>query len=1111
MTKRWTGRAHALVLLLLASCGPGVPPDQSPEFAVATNIGKAHLENRNATKAIESFRTALELAPDSPLALRNLARAYLLARDRAELLDVLARARALGPESAATHYLSGIAFTRDSKPEQAVEQLEAAARLDPDTAALRFQLASAYRAAERHPEAIRQLREAVRLDPLHTAAHYRLAGYARRAGDRNELERHQRELVRLRGLLGEQDRSPDALERCRYSDAEPPAAALSSANVPGLAVRFDAAPDALPDGSRWIGAAVLEIDEAGHATLVVVASDGQLGLLRPDADGKLRSHAVEAEVPRRITAREPLTVAVANFFDAVPDGVRYDPALHARNDLLVLSPGGALLLEQQRSGGFVDVTGRGGLSELSGSVARWLDYDHDGDVDLAVGRSSGVELWQNGGDGRFEEIAAAVGIERTGAVTDLAAVDLDGDVAVDLVVARSDAPTQVFESQRIGSFARQLEPPGPWPAARRVLIEDLDNDGRPDAVLIGDDEVVLRWGEAGTPERLPLHDLRPRTALVIDADNDGWLDLLVAGEQRAGQVAALRLWRNGGRGAWSKSELSIDLGASDLPPIRDALAADLDDDGDTDLLLMGDAGLRLLRNEGGHVGGQLKLRLQGTKTNPIGIGARVEVRAAGFHTQRFIQSLPIEIGLAGHQQLDSIETVWTNGVVDNQIGVSASDSPLTIVEQNVAAGSCPFLYAWDGRQYRFVTDLLGNSPVGLSLRRGEVLGADPDEFVWVGGSLSLISRDGAYQLKLTDEMREVVYLDQVRLVAVDHAADVEVHPTDRLMPPPFPLSELWALHAPHLPRSARGDDGIDRTAALQTLDGVFSSPGALLPPPLRGKTLPLTLTLDFGPLSGIERPVLALTGWLQYGDASTNIAMSQNRSIAVVPPILEMETADGHWSRVDVTLGMPAGKTKTIAIDLAGKLAPDARRLRLRTSFELRWDRIALFERLPDTSLEIRDLPLISADLAARGFSAIRARAPGHPTTPDHDSLLERPPWRTTPQGWVTRFGDVVELVAARDSQLAVMNGGDSLDLRFGATLPAPAGGRVRTFFFYSVGWDKDADHNVVAGDSVGPLPVRPTAGEDLSLRYNTRWVPRDAPTRMRYDSSATVELEPGS
>jgi len=1084
------------VLLCLLGCSPSGPAEQTLAFKRATNVGVAQLENKSSAQAVEAFERARELAPDSPLALRNLARAYLLARDTAKVEKSLARARDLDPESAATQYLSGIALARDSRFEEAALHLEAALRLDPHTAALSFQLARAYQALGRHEEATRQLQQTIELDPLHTAAHYRLVGYARRAGDRAALEQRQRELLRLRSLLGEENRSPEALERCVYTQAELAPTSTAASSRPTQQVRFSDASNILPANARRAkSAALLALDARGRYTLVLTGHDGRLSLLAADATGNLVERAIDALVPASFLSMRPLSMLVANFHDTIPPATRYDPAKHARNDVLILSPAGALLLEQLPGGSFEDVTASAGLEGLRGNAARWLDYDHDGDVDLAVAAMSSTQLWQNDGDGHFQEVSASVGIFSTGAVSDLAAVDLDNDVAIDLVLARGAAPTLLLKNQRTGHFARQPEPPGPWPAARRVLIDDLDDDGLLDTALVQRGEVVILSGRGGARRRLEFGSLEPEAAGFIDYDNDGRLDLLVAGEQReGGKGSRLRLWRNRGGLDWAPSAALE--GFEESAAIRELLAADLDGDGDSDLLLTTDAGLRLLRNEGGHQGGQLKLRLVGLKTNPAGIGSRVEVRAAGFRAHRSLQTPFAEVGLAEHRQLDSIQTLWTNGIVDNLIDVAATDTPLAIAEKNVAAGSCPFLYAWDGEGFRFVTDLLGNSPLGLSLRRGVALAADPDELVYIGGPEQLAPREGQYLLQISEELREVLYLDHARLLAVDHPADVEVHPSDRLMPPPFPPSELWALREPRAPRRALGSDGIDRTAALQKIDGVFTAPGPPRPPPLRGQTEELVLTLDFGGFDSLEHPVLALTGWLQYGDASTNIAMSQNESLPVVPTQLEMEGVDGVWRAIDVTVGMPAGKTKTIVVDLLGKLLPETRRLRLRTTFELRWDRIALLERLPASALRIHQALPDEAELRYRGYSEIRSRAPHHPTTPAHALLLAHPPWRTTPQGWVTRLGDVRELVTRRDSRLVIMNGGDALELRFGARFPEPPAGQRRSFFLYSVGWDKDADHNVIDGDRVEPLPVVSADTSEGLAHYDTRWISRDQVVR---------------
>jgi tetratricopeptide (TPR) repeat protein len=1100
VTDRTWRIAPLLTCLCLLHCGPETSTEDRAAFISAMNRGKAHLENNDASLAIQSFEQAVTHAPNSAPALRNLARGHLMALDIASFADALERVRALEPDSVATHYLSGLRHVRLGEFDKAIPYFEEAVRLDPQTATLRFQLANAYQAMGRHAKAAEAFRGTLNLDPFHATAHQRLAGYAR---DAQEREHRLRELERLNQLFGEQNLSAELLEACVYTRAEPAVAAASRADKKsrGAGVRFhDATPEMIPDelgrSAPAVAATVLDLDESGRYTLFVASADGGTSLLAPGSDGAFRRTPLDLELSQAILSSERLTILTGSLEGSDDPETPEYPAPPMLTDLMLLGDKGAQLLGRSDPRTFTDLTVHAGLAGVMGSSARWVDYDHDGDIDLIVAGESGLTLWQNGFGGQFEDVTHSVGIDEDLPVWDVAAVDLESDVAVDLVVARGARPTRVLENQRTGQFAAQPEPPGPWPAARMILTDDLDNDGHFDVVLIGDEQLSIIPGRGGARHRIELAGMDLRAAALIDFDNDGWLDLILAGAAAgASDAGQLVLWRNEGAEGWHDASAETGIDSIVLPDPKQLAVADLDADGDSDLLLVTEAGLRTLRNDGGNTGGQLKIRLIGTKANPSGIGTRLEVRAGPFWAVRFVSQLPIEIGLGESRQLDSVQTVWTNGVVENEIQVTPSLEPLTIVEKMVDAGSCPFLYAWDGRRFRFVTDLLGNSPLGLSLRRGVTLPADPDELIWIGDSSSFAPREDHYVLQVTEEMREVLYLDQTKLVVADHAPDVEVHPTDRLMPPPFPPSELWAMHAIRLPSRAVGDDGVDRTRAVRAIDGEFAAPGPPLASQLRGQTRPLSITLDFGSLEDLRAPVLALTGWLRYGDASTNIAMSQGVREIAAPTTLEMESRNGDWELVDVTVGMPAGKTKTIAIDLRDKLAPGVRRLRLRTSVELRWDRIALFERLPASALEIHTVQPASAQLRGRGFSEIRARAVDHPTTPDWYTVFALPPWRTTPQGWVTRFGDVLPLVADRDARLVLLNGGDALELGFPASrLPPSEAGRTRTFFFYSVGWDKDGDHNVVTGDSVEPLPVV-AEDDDWRIRYNTRWVSRDWPT----------------
>lgn len=233
-----------------------------------------------------------------------------------------------------------------------------------------------------------------------------------------------------------------------------------------------------------------------------------------------------------------------------------------------------------------------------------------------------------------------------------------------------------------------------------------------------------------------------------------------------------------------------------------------------------------------------------------------------------------------------------------------------------------------------------------------------------------------------------------------------------------------------------------------------------------------------------------------------NVAASHNPDFPFPFPVLEVETAGGGWSPVDVRLGAPAGKTKTILVELAGKLPAGARRLRLTQAFEIHWDRIALFEQSAPARVVYQGAP-DSTRLQSRGYSEFADLPWFEPLTPIYTQLLPRPRWRMNVSGWVTRYGPVDELIAAKDDTLALIAGGDELMLRFDEKkLPPRQPGLVREYFLWTVGWDKDADYHVAEGHRVEPLPwhgmddqrygqePRPTrVGDELHSRYNTRWI----------------------
>jgi hypothetical protein len=438
------------------------------------------------------------------------------------------------------------------------------------------------------------------------------------------------------------------------------------------------------------------------------------------------------------------------------------------------------------------------------------------------------------------------------------------------------------------------------------------------------------------------------------------------------------------------------------------------------------------------------------------------------------------------------------------VDIPVQPQVLTIAELNLPTGSCPYLYAWDGKQFRFVTDILGSSPLGLPVSYTRYVEADPEEFLALGSETQFPEKKGNYEIRITEELREVLYLDHAKLVVVDHPEGTVVHPASKMVPGrPFPPHELQTLRPVAKLRQALRSDGLDVTKALAEQDGVRVSPVRLRESQLRGLAEPFSITLDFGALP-VERPlVLVLNGWLRFGGGMANIAASLDPALPFPFPALEAETADGSWTNVPVVVGVHAGKTKTILVDLDKKLPAGTRRLRITMAFELYWDSAAICEKMNSEATRVTTLLPERADLHWRGFSPLSAESESAPLTPTYENVVDTPPWRRTPWGWCTRYGSVNELVREKDNALVLLNGGDELALSFRqAQLPPKPDGLVRDFFLYVVGWDKDADFHVGQGWRVEPLPfdgmndqgyghepVQAGLNGSWITKYNTRWV----------------------
>jgi tetratricopeptide (TPR) repeat protein len=1081
-----------------------VRPRGEDQFTRLLNVGKNYYDQGNAPRAVETFQKAAGLNPGQMDVLLNLANAYLLAGDANAAIQTAQQVEGSEPNSAAAHYIKGCAYLRLNGFEDAVKELQAAKDIDQKVNAVSFQLGRAYQGWGKLEEAAQQFDEVIQFEdhaaPDYAVAHYNLGQVLVRLG---QTDRANELLTQYQKLLAEHpNRNTDLvmLERCVYTQARVPFE-LERPSPTGVKVVFEDATLSFfgADAAKYRGpVGVLDVNHRGTNDLFVAEGDAGFRLL-------LNSNA---------TFR-----AEGELLPSIPQG-HYSRCLVGDlnndriEDVVMVGDKGVQAFRFATNGVVTDATTFSNLKDTPAVDGALVDLDFTGKLDLLLipPETNTVRVLRNLGNMYFKDGTSTSGVPSSiSEARHLVVDDWNNDDIMDVFVVRTGQPPLVLVKQRGGPLT-DTNTPSHWPNSTAIAIGDLNNDLRNDFVLAAPGHLECVFDGLTNHLSLPTGDFAVTGLVLVDYDNDGWLDICARGN-------GLRVWRNLGPAGFHETTAELGLDKLVHGTVDQVALADFDNDGDTDFLVsIQGRGLQLLRNNGGNANQQLKLQLIGNRSNASALGIRIELTAGHWRTIRTVSELPVEIGVGARKQLDAVDVHWidtSSASVEVPVDSRAS---LALQELIIPTGSCPYLYAWDGQRFRFVTDILGASPAGLPVAEGRMIEADPDEFVALGTDEQIKPRGDSYLLQITEELREVLYLDEAKLVVVDHPTGTEVHPTDKLLPGgPFPPSELITVARRYTLRAATTLEGRDVTALLEEIDGKLVSPPRLRVPQLRGLAEPHGVILDFGPLP-IDRPlVLALTGWLRFGGGTANVAASQNPDLPFPFPVLAAETANGLWTPVDVQVGAPAGKTKTILVDLAGKLPVGARRLKVSSAFELHWDRAALFERTDGGATRITSLVPSQTDLHWRGFSQFEKHPWFVPQTPNYDRVRARPPWLITPEGWCTRYGQVDELVSKRDDALVLLNGGDELTLAFRTDrLPAKPAGAVREFFLYSVGWDKDADFHVLAGTTVGPLPFHGMDDQRYGQvqrssvdqkwwtdKYNTRWVSARAVNHQNRPDSA--------
>jgi len=1121
------------------------PSTKANEAARLNNIGVAYMNQQLFEKALRSFDAASAQDPKLEVVKLNRGVALLNLQKVDEAKAILEELVKQDPKEAHAWYSLGLYYKNTSDTDNAIAAFKHVTEIDPSDADTWYFLGTAHAQARQYPPAIEAFQHALTLNPLHASAEFGLSRAYQQSGDSDHARDHLKKFQYIKdSKLG----SPMSLtygEQGQYSRAEESAGAVEK--VPAaIPVKFvdataeaglvaNPAPGDAKGPASFLGAGACFLDFDGDGKIDLFLADGAPG------GGMALYHNLGSGKFEDVTKKAGLDPTQHGVGCTAGD---YDN--DGATDLAATVASGVIILHNEKDGTFKDVTQQAGIkTDGSASVFNasitFVDYDHDGDLDLYIAQGtrvdsvdslgevspvftnvplgevheafSGNRMWRNNGDGTFTDVTDTTGLSSPTSSTAALGTDFNNDRAIDIVTTGWHGLPAMFQNPREGKFAVRW--PSPNFISQRTLgvaVLDFNHDGWMDLVY-------THWGPPGislwqnnqgkTFEQAPLPKVdwaRAFGVAAIDYDNDGWVDLVAVGETKDGK-GEVRLFRNLGPDGFKDVTTDVGLDKIQLKDPRAIITGDHDNDGATDLLITQNHGPAvLLRNEGGNKNNWLRLNLKGLNDNKSAIGTKVEV-FAGANRQKFEiygssgylgQNSPyLTVGLGQAKQADVVRMLWPTGVLQDEIEI-AGNREQPFLELDRRGSSCPTLFVWDGRHYELVGDMIGAGVVGHWVGPNERNVPRPAEYIKIDRN-TIHLKNGKLSFRLMEPMEEAVYLDEVKLLAVDHPDGFDVFPNEYYASnPPFPAFRVIQSRGSRLPAGAWDEHGHDLIPDLRAHK--FFGDFALLP--FHGFTKTHSLELDLGEPYRGGPLFLVMHGETEYFTA-TSVYAAHQAKVEAIAPYVEALDAHGKWVRVVDDMGFPAGEPRTITPDLTGKLPMGTRRIRITTNLQVYWDSILIDRGAQDGKVELTAVPLVNAKLDFYGHPRQIEGEPRGNVKYVYEEVSPTGPFARQ-AGDYTRYGDVLPLLTSFDDRYVVFGTGDEIALEFDpAKLPALPSGWTRDYFFLVNGYEKDMDFYAADGFTVEPLPFQkmsgypyaknsyPLDGEHLNylLEYNTRHV----------------------
>ena len=476
------------------------------------------------------------------------------------------------------------------------------------------------------------------------------------------------------------------------------------------------------DGDGWPD--LFCVNGASLPSLIKTGPDYWNRLYQNNRDGTFTDVTAKAGLAGRVYG---MGVAVGDYNN---DG---------HEDLFVVGVHGNQLYRNNGDGTFCEVTEKAGLNlpaqqKIWSIAAAWIDYDNDGFLDLFISnycdweagtdpvcggleaasrvychpdlyRAEPMQLFHNNGDGTFTEITRKDGLpDLLGKGMGIAMADFAGDHRPGLFVANDNARNLLLRSTGHGFTEIGIEAGVAYNGDGRNIsgmgadFGDIDGDGRPDLVMTAlrneTYEVFLNRGggvfEDGSATTGLLRLSRPWNGWgcgLVDLDNDGWLDLFVAGGGLDTQDAqSNRVFRNlGGK----FTDVTENVGKEFATPRlhRGVVFADFDRDGRIDVAVTAlNERIELWWNRSPERH-WLQLQLEGKHSNRSAIGAQVTCKSASRTQTRCVtnsvgyassSALTVHFGLAT-ARMATVEIRWPSGSLQ-KLGEVLADRQLHVEE-----------------------------------------------------------------------------------------------------------------------------------------------------------------------------------------------------------------------------------------------------------------------------------------------------------------------------------------------------------------------------------------------------------------------------------------------